>query len=108
MALSEKTKVYLKYALANQDVADEVISSLENEPTSDAALAAHVAAPNPHPQYDTSAEVQAQEEDRSDLPRDWGEVCLRPQAATLPESAPPRKPAGSAILWALDARRMAE
>lgn len=59
MALSEKTKVYLKYALANQDVADEVISSLENEPTSDAALAAHVAAPNPHPQYDTSAEVQA-------------------------------------------------
>lgn len=51
MALSEKTKSYLKYALASQEVADEVIVYLETDPDSDIALSAHVAAPNPHPQY---------------------------------------------------------
>lgn len=51
MALTEKTKSYLKYALASQDVADEVILYLETDPDSDVALAAHVAAPNAHPQY---------------------------------------------------------
>jgi hypothetical protein len=51
MALSEKTKSYLKYALASQDVADEVILYLETDPDSDVALAAHVAAPDAHPQY---------------------------------------------------------
>lgn len=44
MSLSEKTKSYLKYSLANQEVADEVILYLETDPDSDAALAAHVAA----------------------------------------------------------------
>jgi hypothetical protein len=51
MALSEKTKSYLKYALASQDVADEVILYLETDPDSDVALAAHVVAPEAHPQY---------------------------------------------------------
>lgn len=51
MGLSEKTKTYLKYSLANQEVADEVILYLETDPDSDVALAAHVASPNAHPQY---------------------------------------------------------
>lgn len=55
MALSDKTKVYLKYSLTNQDVTDEVIAALNT--ASDvpseisAGIAAHVALSDPHSQY---------------------------------------------------------
>lgn len=51
MALSEKTKSYLKYSLASQEVADEVISYLESDSTLEAELANHIAASDAHPQY---------------------------------------------------------
>ena len=51
MALSEKTKSYLKYALASQEVADEVIAYLEADATLETQLLSHIAAPDAHPQY---------------------------------------------------------
>lgn len=51
MALSEKTKSYLKYALASQEVADEVIAYLEAETTLETQLLNHISAPDAHPQY---------------------------------------------------------
>ena len=40
MALSDKAKQYLEYALANQDVADEVVASLDKQAETIAALGA--------------------------------------------------------------------
>ena len=63
MALSDKAKVYLKYSLTNQDVTDEVIAALETSSdvsaAVDAAIAAHVALPDPHSQYLTSSEASS-------------------------------------------------
>ena len=64
MALSEKTKSYLKYALASQDVADEVVAALETSSDVTAAIdvgiAAHVALSDPHSQYLVASEAAAQ------------------------------------------------
>ena len=40
MALSDKAKQYLEYALASQDVADEVVSSLDKQASAVAAIGA--------------------------------------------------------------------
>jgi hypothetical protein len=40
MALSDKAKQYLEYALASQDVADEVVSSLDKQAGAVAAIGA--------------------------------------------------------------------
>lgn len=40
MALSDKSKLYLKYAITSQEVADEVVASLDKQAESVAAIGA--------------------------------------------------------------------
>jgi hypothetical protein len=40
MALSDKSKLYLKYAITSQEVADEVVASLDKQAAAVAALGA--------------------------------------------------------------------